>query len=317
MKRITYILLFASLLLPFALKAQTPYDSFAPEATRPMLEADALYEEIVRENRQVDTILCAALIDLQSQSIYLVSLTDEVQKWLSVDPLVDKNIATAPYMYCNGNPMRYIDPIGLDTLLFDKNGIFTERIKAEGEHVGIINNADGTKRNFRFLNQFDADCFCIEGSEEYDNLREQNIIPLKGIYQISAKTMNQLTASSISPWRYFPNYFKHAKMLYAGIASQKGGKMDYNRLGEPILNMAVNGQQMLYLAEGSNYAQDNYNFGNMLWGQAMRQLGISPVTSLLGAQFFSRFIDYRHEFDSWDDQYSILLGYFFCITRHF
>jgi len=125
MKRITYILLFVSLLQPIALKAQTPYDSFAPETSRPMLETDALYEEIVKENRHADTILCAAVIDFQSQSLYLVSLadgtllasaplTDEVQKWLSVDPLVDKNIATAPYLYCGGNPIRFVDPDGRD-----------------------------------------------------------------------------------------------------------------------------------------------------------------------------------------------------------
>ncbi len=34
--------------------------------------------------------------------------------WLSVDPLVDKNIANTPYMYCNGNPIMLIDPDGRD-----------------------------------------------------------------------------------------------------------------------------------------------------------------------------------------------------------
>lgn len=132
MKHFFYTLLFASLLLPVATMAQTPYDSFAPETSRPMLETDALYEEIVKENRQTDTILCAAVIDLQTQSLYLVSLadgtllasaplTDDLRKWLSVDPLVDKNIATAPYMYCLGNPMVYIDPNGEDEWTLDTN----------------------------------------------------------------------------------------------------------------------------------------------------------------------------------------------------
>lgn len=125
MKRITYILLFASLLLPIALKAQTPYDSFAPETSRPMLEEDALYhQEATRsEVHPADTLLCVAVVDMQHQTMLLVDIaserviavapiTDDLRKWLSVDPLVDKNIATSPYMYCNGNPIKYVDPNG-------------------------------------------------------------------------------------------------------------------------------------------------------------------------------------------------------------
>jgi len=140
MKHFFYTLLFASLLLPVATMAQTPYDSYAPETSRPMLEADALYEEIVKENRPTDTILCAAVIDLQTQSLYLVSLadgtllasaplTDDLRKWLSVDPLVDKYIYASPYIYCNGNPIKYVDPNGEGP-----------QDKAAGWTIGIITN---------------------------------------------------------------------------------------------------------------------------------------------------------------------------------
>jgi len=134
MKHIAHIVLLTmSLLLPITMKAQTPYDSFAPETSRPMLEADALNEELSHENHQADTILCAAVIDFQSQSLYLVSLadgtllasaplTDEVQKWLSVDPLVDKYIYASPYMYCGGNPIVYKDPDGKKVVYNDETG---------------------------------------------------------------------------------------------------------------------------------------------------------------------------------------------------
>jgi RHS repeat-associated protein len=38
--------------------------------------------------------------------------TPEVSVWLSVDPLADKYPSMSPFMYCAGNPMRYIDPDG-------------------------------------------------------------------------------------------------------------------------------------------------------------------------------------------------------------
>lgn len=131
MKRFFYILLGASVLWSNILQAQTPYDSFSPETWHPMLDMGVFEcdeETQVTEPKEpvvYDTILCAAVIDRQEQVLLLVDienlavvasapLTDDLYKWISVDPLVDKNIATSPYMYCNGNPIIYIDPDGCD-----------------------------------------------------------------------------------------------------------------------------------------------------------------------------------------------------------
>jgi len=34
--------------------------------------------------------------------------------WLSVDPMTDTHLGLSPYLYCLGNPVRYIDPNGMD-----------------------------------------------------------------------------------------------------------------------------------------------------------------------------------------------------------
>ena len=39
-------------------------------------------------------------------------LAQQLGIWLSVDPLADKYIYSTPYMYCNGNPIKYVDPDG-------------------------------------------------------------------------------------------------------------------------------------------------------------------------------------------------------------
>lgn len=36
--------------------------------------------------------------------------------WNGVDKMADKNVATSLYGYCNSNPMRFIDPLGTDTV---------------------------------------------------------------------------------------------------------------------------------------------------------------------------------------------------------
>jgi len=161
MKHITHILLAMCLLLPVATMAQTPYDSFSPETWHPMLDMGVFECEeetqVIEPKEPVayDTILCAAVIDRQEQVLLLVDienlavvasapLTDDLYKWISVDPLVDKNIATSPYMYCNGNPIIYIDLEGANPV-YSPDGEFLgiNELGLQGEALII------DKRNFR------------------------------------------------------------------------------------------------------------------------------------------------------------------------
>ena len=122
MKRSFYTLLITiACAWTIQLNAQTPFDSFAPETTRPMLELNESHSE------QPDSILCALVADLQSQMLLLVDIsngeivssapiTDEIQKWLSVDPLADNYPGVSPYAYCLLNPVKNIDPDGRYTM---------------------------------------------------------------------------------------------------------------------------------------------------------------------------------------------------------
>ena len=80
------------------LNAQTPFDSFAPESTRPMLELEG------STKIKPDSILNAVVATAPT--------TDDIRKWLSVDPLSDKYPDINPYAYCSWNPVKYVDPNG-------------------------------------------------------------------------------------------------------------------------------------------------------------------------------------------------------------
>ena len=54
--------------------------------------------------------------------------TDNIMMWLSVDPMSDKNASTSPYMYCAGNPIKYKDLYGMDTIMFNRYGYFGKPI---------------------------------------------------------------------------------------------------------------------------------------------------------------------------------------------
>ncbi|MFZ4413400.1 MAG: RHS repeat domain-containing protein [Bacteroidales bacterium] len=50
-------------------------------------------------------------------------LNPEFSIWLSVDPLTDKYPALSSYMYCAGNPVRFIDPDGREIDPFSSKGL--------------------------------------------------------------------------------------------------------------------------------------------------------------------------------------------------
>ena len=126
MMKHTFLTLIVTCALVIQLNAQTPFDSFAPEATRPMLEIEE------STNTTSDSILYTIVADMQSQMLLLVDvstakivatmpITDDIRKWLSVDPLADKYIYISPYAYCSWNPINKIDPDGREEWELDVN----------------------------------------------------------------------------------------------------------------------------------------------------------------------------------------------------
>ena len=67
-------------------------------------------------------------------------LLSELGNFLSVDPLSNKAPAIQPYLYCNGNPIRFIDPDGRDIYRYDEDGTFNLAIKTDDNFdlVGIF-----------------------------------------------------------------------------------------------------------------------------------------------------------------------------------
>ena len=97
MKHSLYTLLIIACTWSIQSNAQTPYDSFAPETSRPMLG--------ILEKSSADTVS-----SIESKNTTFT--TDDIRKWLSVDPLADKYPNISPYAYCGWNPIKYVDPTG-------------------------------------------------------------------------------------------------------------------------------------------------------------------------------------------------------------
>ena len=95
-----------ALSLPFlTLSAQTPFDAFSPETSRIILDGDSIAD---LRNEQL------LLVDIAThRPVAAAPFTDEIKNWLSVDPLTHMYPGSTPYIYCGGNPIRFVDHNGM------------------------------------------------------------------------------------------------------------------------------------------------------------------------------------------------------------
>ena len=84
--------------------------------------------------------------------------------WLSVDPMAEKYPSISSYNYCMWNPIKVIDPDGMDTLVFNKYGNYSHTIQTEGEHIGRYDQPSGTPYVFHFADPVN-DPISIENGE--------------------------------------------------------------------------------------------------------------------------------------------------------
>ena len=80
--------------------------------------------------------------------------------WYGTDPLMEKYPNVSPYVYCHGNPLKFIDPDGRDTLnINNTNGkwTFNKPILAEGNDVfNIIQDGKTEQYSFNTKNKGDV-----------------------------------------------------------------------------------------------------------------------------------------------------------------
>ena len=162
--------------------AQTPFDAFSPETSRIILDGDSIAD---LRNEQL------LLVDIAThRPVAVAPFTDEIKNWLSVDPLVDKNITTSPYLYCNGNPVMFIDPDGRDWLEAEDGTIqWTDcksqqamnEAKVNGRYLGeavVVANGSYTEKigSDKTLTDSDANpaLITIYGKNGANDVREYN-----------------------------------------------------------------------------------------------------------------------------------------------
>ena len=180
--------------------------------------------------------------------------------WSTMDPLAEKYYNVSPYVYCNNNPVLYVDPNGMDWYLFDnETQRYTGSQEMEGVHRMVVSSTDSdgnTTYRFYDFNDPSADARSIKNGEinrmEYlaDDAVEM-LIDNSGVKTEKARS---------SKWSYAANNAK--------------GFMDYG-------HSSTLGKQTFYIREGIAYNVGD--IGNYLCGRGMAELGFGLGDAKLGA----------------------------------
>ncbi len=190
------------ILISFTTLAQTPFDSFAPEVSKPIL---GLKEPALKP----ETKQYAVVADLQSETLLLVDvscnevvatapISDDLSKWLSVDPLADNYPGISPYAYAAWNPIKFIDPDGR-TYVINTNGK-TEKID-DGKNNHVVLNANNSRERVEiYLTKGNILELCSSKSAEgnVNLLRMENLDVANELYEAMGMNMTMLEFNVVS-----------------------------------------------------------------------------------------------------------------------
>ena len=234
-----------------------------------------------------------------------------INRFNQPDPLCEEYYHISPYAYCANNFINALDPDGRDWHIFNQNGIYQKKINAEGTNRIMVHSLKKTKTG-----------------EEYDSYTFINFAdPINDARDIDNGIINRLVfvnEQNIQSMLAEQGAFDSNKLNF-GIESQGNGNFDYSFtvLPQKYPEAHFNGidSNSLFLPEGDNTAHNFMNFGNYLWGATGYTVGFGYTELQIGAHLNSKFNSkrngYSSQWDSEDDQRSIIKGIYHAKSQNY
>ena len=235
-----------------------------------------------------------------------------IARWTAADPLSEKYYGISPYVYCANNPILFTDIAGNSYSEFDVEGNYKRTVDDNwwhnlwhGRTGRIVNDQNEVILSFKFADPKNDVKDLKNGTlQKIQFVEEKDVVSMlskAGVFDEKNKTANNTLLD------------RYSYVLHEG----KGGhKMDfsYNAIPDQYEGVSTDPldapSPVLFLIDG--VAHNHMNFGNFLFEAGGKALGLTSFELRMGAQFNSIFNpgsnNYKPQFDSNDDQFSIRMG---------
>ncbi|MGI4871139.1 MAG: DUF6443 domain-containing protein [Janthinobacterium lividum] len=244
----------------------------------------------------------------------------QLGRWNAVDPLASKMSQWSPYTFSYDNAVRFLDPNGRSVINFDEDGNFLNVTKDNWfhnfffGHRGKVLDASGkVLQSFRFADP-ESDVKAIKDGT------------VKSITFVKDSEINSMlsSAGAFNAENKAYNNSDASRYDFLKKEGKGGGAFDFSFTSIPSMypgraTIAPNvlPPKTLFLIGG--VAHNQQNFGNFMFGAGGASLGLSLEELQVGAHYNSlnnsETNGYSPQWDSSDDQFSIIKGYNYAKER--
>jgi hypothetical protein len=170
-------------------------------------------------------------------------------------------------MYAGNNPIRNLDPTGLDWYLFNQEtGEYERKLEQEGNHRMVVYNVDKDGNEHYTFHDFNDPVYDAKAIDDGEITRFENLSDAT-VDQIMNKSGVRGDEAQSHPMNYAKNQSNGRWMDYGSFKNDQG-KYQFN-------------SNTLYMRE--NIAYNIGDIGNYLWGMGMSELGINLSIAQAGA----------------------------------
>ena len=215
--------------------------------------------------------------------------------WLSVDPLADKYPSISPYAYCAWNPIRLVDPDGMDLWKPEvyRNGDVSYK-KEEGDNASTLQKQYGLSANVAQQ---------LYGTMKNGRISGKSVARLKSGNQILKVDWNKAT-----------DYQKIYQAFFAilhGIVTGQGAEADMNNYFDNLPSQEFNKKMLMGVSDHSVDIRGNFSLPLMDGKEVYAKyasLAVTKETSRIGCPQPPKPVDPNRADSDLTQQYTQISG---------